>query len=108
VKVVCDARGRALYFSRAPIPWAREWDDRLLAAEPPHFFQHLGLYAYRRDFLLRLATMPPDSVEQVEKLEQLRVLRAGYPILVGRVDEPTIGIDTPDDYRAFVSRRLTR
>ncbi|MBS0208991.1 MAG: 3-deoxy-manno-octulosonate cytidylyltransferase [Planctomycetes bacterium] len=104
VKVVCDSRGRALYFSRAPIPWAREWDDRLLAAEPPHFFQHLGLYAYRREFLLELARLPPAPVEQIEKLEQLRVLHAGFDILVGRVDEPTIGIDTPEDYRAFVER----
>jgi 3-deoxy-manno-octulosonate cytidylyltransferase (CMP-KDO synthetase) len=104
VKVVCDGRGRALYFSRAPIPYPREWDDRLLGAEPPPFLQHVGLYAYRREFLLRLAGLPLTALERIEKLEQLRVLHAGYPILVAVVDEATFGIDTPDDYRAFVER----
>ncbi|MGE0606341.1 MAG: 3-deoxy-manno-octulosonate cytidylyltransferase [Pirellulales bacterium] len=104
VKVVCDSLGRALYFSRSPIPHARTWDDGLLSANPPIYLQHLGLYAYRRDFLLRLAAMPPSRLEQIEKLEQLRVLEAGQTIVVGHVDEPTIGIDTPDDYRAFVER----
>jgi len=104
VKVVFDSGGRALYFSRSPIPHPRQWDDRLLAADPPHFFQHVGLYAYRRDFLLRLAAMPPAPLEKLEKLEQLRVLQAGYAIVVGVVDEKTFGIDTPDDYRAFVEK----
>jgi len=99
--------GRALYFSRSVVPHPREWDDSLLAANPPHFFQHIGLYAYRRKFLLELASLPQSDLEQLEKLEQLRVLHAGYDILVGVVDEPTIGIDTPADYRAFVSRRLS-
>jgi 3-deoxy-manno-octulosonate cytidylyltransferase (CMP-KDO synthetase) len=104
VKVVFDRKGRALYFSRSPIPRAREWDDCLLAADPPHFYQHVGLYAYRREFLLKLAAMPPSTLEQVEKLEQLRVLQAGYEILVGVIDEPTFGIDTPEDYAAFVAK----
>jgi 3-deoxy-manno-octulosonate cytidylyltransferase (CMP-KDO synthetase) len=106
VKVVFDHAGRALYFSRAPIPYARDWDDQLLAAEPPNFFQHIGLYAYRREFLLQLAGMARSSLEKLESLEQLRVLSAGFTILVGIVDEPTKGIDTPEDYRAFVSRVL--
>ncbi len=59
VKVVFDANGRAMYFSRSPIPHARQWDDSLLAADPPHFYQHVGLYAYRREFLLQLAEMKP-------------------------------------------------
>jgi 3-deoxy-manno-octulosonate cytidylyltransferase (CMP-KDO synthetase) len=101
VKVVFDASRRAMYFSRSPIPRAREWDDRLLAAEPPLFHQHVGLYAYRREFLLQLAGMPPSALEKVEKLEQLRVLEAGRSILVGVVDEPTFGIDTPEDYAEF-------
>ncbi len=105
VKVVFDASGRALYFSRSPIPRARQWDDALLTADPPHFFQHVGLYAYRREFLLRLAAMPQSSLEIVEKLEQLRVLQAGYSIIVGVVDEPTFGIDTREDYRAFVAKQ---
>ena len=104
VKVVFDEEGRALYFSRSPIPRARDWDDALLAADPPHFYQHVGLYAYRREFLLKLAAMPPSSLEQVEKLEQLRVLQSGYEILVGVIDDPTFGIDTPEDYAAFVAK----
>lgn len=104
VKVVFDANNRAMYFSRSPIPHARQWDDALLQDEPPHFYQHVGLYAYRREFLLKLAEMKPSSLEQIERLEQLRVLEAGHQILVGVIDEPTIGIDTPEDYRAFVSR----
>ncbi len=102
-----DARrqvGRALYFSRAAIPHAREWDDALLGTNPPHFFQHLGLYAYRREFLLQLAKLPRTPLEKLENLEQLRVLENGHEILVGVVDEPTIGIDTPGDYVAFVKR----
>ena len=104
VKVVFDATGRATYFSRAAIPHARDWDEALLTVEPAVFHQHIGLYAYRRDFLLRLAELPPCTAEQVEKLEQLRVINAGYTIQVGVIDEPTIGIDTPEDYRAFVRR----
>ncbi len=104
VKVVVDQRGRALYFSRSPIPHPRQWEDDLLEAEPPHFYQHVGLYAYRREFLLQLAQMPQSSLEKLEKLEQLRVLEAGYQIVVGVVDEPTFGIDTPEDYRAFVEK----
>lgn len=105
VKVVFDSQGQAMYFSRSPIPHPREWDDSLLSATPPLFYQHVGLYAYRREFLLQLAEMPPAPIEQTERLEQLRVLAAGYTILVGVVDEPTFGIDTPDDYRQFVEQR---
>jgi len=104
VKVVFDASGQALYFSRSVIPHPRQWDDGLLTVSPPRFYQHVGLYAYRRDFLLRLAEMPPSPLEQLEKLEQLRVLEAGERIIVGIVDEPTVGIDTEADYRAFVER----
>jgi 3-deoxy-manno-octulosonate cytidylyltransferase (CMP-KDO synthetase) len=104
VKVVFDARGKARYFSRSPIPHAREWSDDLLTAEPPHFFQHLGLYAYRRPFVLQLAAMPPARVEQIEKLEQLRVLDAGHEIGVGVIPKAPRGIDTPADYAAFVER----
>lgn len=105
VKVVFDGQQRALYFSRSVIPHARAWSDDLLAAEPPHFHQHLGLYAYRRDFLLQIATLPRPAIEQLESLEQLRVLHAGHTILVGSIDEPSIGIDTPGDYREFVARQ---
>jgi 3-deoxy-manno-octulosonate cytidylyltransferase (CMP-KDO synthetase) len=104
VKVVFDCVGRALYFSRRPIPYVQDWDDRLLSADPPHFYQHIGLYAYRRDFLLQIAQLPLSDIERLEKLEQLRVLDAGHAILVGVVDEPSCGIDTPEDYRRFVER----
>jgi 3-deoxy-manno-octulosonate cytidylyltransferase (CMP-KDO synthetase) len=70
----------------------------------PRFYQHVGLYAYRRDLLLQLADMPRSDLEQLENLEQLRALGAGHTILVGVIDEPTVGIDTEKDYRAFVRR----
>jgi 3-deoxy-manno-octulosonate cytidylyltransferase (CMP-KDO synthetase) len=108
VKVVFDARGRALYFSRSPIPHARQWSDELLAADPPHFYLHLGLYAYRREFLLRLASLERTPLEKLENLEQLRVLENGYQIGVGTVEEHAVGIDTPEDYRAFVKRAAKR
>ena len=106
VKVVFDAGYRALYFSRSPIPHARQWEDSLLTDDPPHFYQHIGLYAYRREFLLQLTQLPRSDLEKMESLEQLRVLSAGFTILVGLVSEPTIGIDTEKDYRAFVRRAL--
>jgi 3-deoxy-manno-octulosonate cytidylyltransferase (CMP-KDO synthetase) len=104
VKVVFNSSGKALYFSRAPIPHAREWRDELLNAEPPVFHQHIGLYAYRREFLVQLAQWPRTPLEKLENLEQLRVLEHGHAIFVGVVNEPTIGIDTAEDYRAFVRR----
>jgi 3-deoxy-manno-octulosonate cytidylyltransferase (CMP-KDO synthetase) len=104
VKVVFDAASRALYFSRSPIPHARTWHDSLLTADPANFHQHIGLYAYRRDFLLKLAELPSSQTEQLESLEQLRVLHHGHTLLVGVIDEPTIGIDTPEDYREFLKR----
>lgn len=108
VKVTMDGRGRALYFSRSPIPHARQWDDAYLTSDPPSFHQHVGMYAYRRDFLLQLAGMPRSALEKIENLEQLRVLEAGNEIVVGVIDEPTRGIDTPADYRAFVERWRSR
>jgi len=104
VKVVFDGQGRAIYFSRSAIPHAREWNDSLLEANPAHFHQHIGLYAYRKSFLLNLANFPHTPLERLENLEQLRVLEHGYSIAVGVIDEPTSGIDTPEDYRAFVAR----
>ncbi|MBI2825372.1 MAG: 3-deoxy-manno-octulosonate cytidylyltransferase [Planctomycetia bacterium] len=108
VKVVFDGRGRAMYFSRSPIPYVRDWHDRLLLDQPPNFYQHVGLYAYRREFLLEIAQTLPAKLEQLEKLEQLRVLASGYAIAVGVVDDPTFGIDTAADYQAFVRRVLAR
>ncbi len=104
VKVVCDDHGRALYFSRSPVPHAREWSDALLQRHPPIFLQHMGIYAYRRTILLEMAKWPAATLEDVEKLEQLRLLAAGRSIRVGLRDRAALGIDTPEDYRAFVSR----
>ncbi len=102
VKVVCDATGRALYFSRSPIPFVRDGEPDL-AERPARFLQHLGLYAYRKDFLLHLASRPPEPLEQLEKLEQLRVLSLGQVIRVGLVEHAFPGVDTYDDYQRFVA-----
>lgn len=104
VKVVFDECGSAMYFSRSVIPHPRDWSDTMLTWERPMFYQHVGLYAYRRDFLLQLAALPPSLLEQTEKLEQLRVLEAGYRISVGVTDHQAIGIDTREDYAEFVAR----
>ena len=101
VKVVMDLHGRALYFSRSRIPYVREGASMRM-------WQHVGLYAYRREFLLQLAALPRAGIERIENLEQLRVLDAGHSITCGVIDEPTIGIDTPEDYRAFVERWRSR
>ncbi len=108
VKVVCNRRGHALYFSRSPIPHHRDGLPDPASSSMPLAHLHLGLYAYRREFLLGLASLPASSLEAFEKLEQLRVLEAGYPIAVGIVDEPSVGIDTPEDYRRFVARWRAR
>ncbi|HKB40390.1 MAG TPA: 3-deoxy-manno-octulosonate cytidylyltransferase [Gemmataceae bacterium] len=101
VKVVCDAAGRALYFSRSPIPHVRDGQPDF-GAEPPRFLVHLGLYAYRRPFLFSLAALPPEPLEELEKLEQLRVLALGRRIHVGVVKGAAAGVDTYDDYEQFV------
>ena len=111
VKVVFDAQQRALYFSRSIIPHPREGiqDQHFLRKDgtpsPPLFYQHIGLYAYRREFLLQLSRLPLSDLERMESLEQLRVLHHGYSIRVGVVHEASRGIDTPEDYRKFVEAR---
>ena len=105
VKVVCGSAGQALYFSRCPIPFCRDRNpDELLVSDSP-WRLHLGVYAYRREFLLRLTTLPPSKLERLEKLEQLRVLEAGETIVVGEVAHRSVGIDTPEDYARFVARQ---
>ncbi len=103
VKVVKSTTGRALYFSRSRVPYARDLgsavDDAWLAQNP--CYKHLGLYAYQADFLEKFVAMPPGKLEQIEKLEQLRVLEAGYPIAIDVTADPTIGVDTPEDARKF-------
>lgn len=105
VKVVFDQSGRALYFSRSPIPFVRGASELPVELDPPLFHQHIGLYAYRREFLLQLASIPPSSLEIAEKLEQLRVLESGHAIRVGVIEHAARGIDTPADYEAFLARR---
>ncbi|MCA9257812.1 MAG: 3-deoxy-manno-octulosonate cytidylyltransferase [Planctomycetales bacterium] len=105
VKVVCDEGGRALYFSRSPIPHPREWDESLLVSEPPAFLQHLGIYAYRRALLEKMTSLPPSRLEQIERLEQLRVLECGETIRIAQVAAASRGIDTPADFEAFAARR---
>lgn len=104
-KVVCAANGAAMYFSRCPIPFYRDGEpDELLVGDTP-WRLHLGLYAYRREFLLRLTELPPSRLEKLERLEQLRALESGATIQVGEVAHPAAGIDTPDDYARFVRRQ---
>lgn len=105
VKVVFDSAGRALYFSRSPIPFVR---DTTVGAAEGLFHHHVGIYGYRRDFLLRLSQLPTSPLEQAEKLEQLRVLEAGETIVVGKIDSAAPGIDTSADYAAFVQRSYRR
>jgi 3-deoxy-manno-octulosonate cytidylyltransferase (CMP-KDO synthetase) len=95
VKVVTDAQGNALYFSRCPIPFARDghMDDR------PVYYKHIGLYVYRRDFLLAYPDLPVGPLERAERLEQLRALENGFKIRVVETEYESLGVDTPEDWR---------
>ena len=99
VKVVLDAAGRALYFSRAPLPWWRDGHAQGITALPaPAPLRHIGLYAYRAGFLRSFPALPPSPLEQTESLEQLRVLWHGLRIAVHVSDQPPgPGVDTPQD-----------
>jgi 3-deoxy-manno-octulosonate cytidylyltransferase (CMP-KDO synthetase) len=102
VKVVLDARGYALYFSRAPIPYPRGQDG----AAP---LRHIGIYGYQREALLQLAALPPTPLERSESLEQLRALENGIPIRVLAVERAWVGVDTIEDLQAvdrFLLERL--
>jgi 3-deoxy-manno-octulosonate cytidylyltransferase (CMP-KDO synthetase) len=103
VKLVVDQNDRALYFSRSLIPYDR--DAEMLGTKPTvALLKHPGLYAYRRSFLSRYASLAPTPLERAEKLEQLRVLEHGLPIKIVRAPAPHPGIDTPEQYDAFVKR----
>ncbi len=105
VKAVLGHGGRALYFSRAAIPYVRDGvSESMLANEPPLFWHHVGLYAYRREFLRWFASQAVGRIEEAEKLEQLRALEAGYSIVVVRIDAAPAGIDTQADFDAFAAR----
>src|SRR5262245_15859594 len=109
VKVVVNAAGRALYFSRRTIPYLRDAASRSvgeqLAAFP--FLKHLGIYGYRREALLRLVKFPVSPLEAAEKLEQLRALENGISIAVVKVDYDSVGVDVPADV-ARVQKLLKR
>ena len=97
VKVISDAQDRALYFSRSPIPYIKGKDMRNDGFEDFNFFRHIGLYAYRKDFLLKFIDLPHTPLEIVEGLEQLRALEHGYTIKVIETACEAIGVDTPED-----------
>ncbi len=107
VKVVVNKEGDALYFSRAPLPYMRDLSGGVLdpaealgerwAEIRPRPMKHLGLYAYRREYLDRLSSLPPSGLEEAERLEQLRALEDGARIRVVEVENDSIGVDTPED-----------
>jgi 3-deoxy-manno-octulosonate cytidylyltransferase (CMP-KDO synthetase) len=99
VKVVRGADGDALYFSRAPVPWPRDAFARSREVMPEGaWWRHIGIYGYSVGFLKRFAAMPPGGLEQIEMLEQLRVLEAGHRVAVGITPDPfPPGVDTPED-----------
>jgi len=93
--------GKAIYFSRFPIPYDREKSG---VGNVQQYLRHLGIYAYRKEFLLKITTLPQTPLEKIEKLEQLRAIENGYKILVGKVEHTCDGIDTPEQYAEFVER----
>lgn len=103
VKVVTTKTHRAMYFSRSPIPCHRD-----ASSLKPDYYLHVGIYAYRRDTLIRLAGWKPTPCEQAEKLEQLRALENDVPIGVTVIERTTHGIDTPEQYADFVKRYRDR
>jgi 3-deoxy-manno-octulosonate cytidylyltransferase (CMP-KDO synthetase) len=93
VKVVTDCHGNAIYFSRSPIPYARDSSER------PAYFKHIGLYIYERSFLLAYSDLPVGPLEQAERLEQLRALENGFKIRVVETAYDSLGVDTPEDWQ---------
>jgi 3-deoxy-manno-octulosonate cytidylyltransferase (CMP-KDO synthetase) len=106
VKVVADRAGNAIYFSRAPIPYTRETGGGQAAA----YYKHIGLYVYRRDFLLSYSDLPVGPLERAERLEQLRAIENGHAIRVVETEYESIGVDTPADLervsRLFAASQL--
>lgn len=112
VKVVCTLQGSAMYFSRAPIPWARDTLAKTPGALADNLpaLHHIGLYAYRARFLHTFTQLPPTPIECIEALEQMRALEHGHKIMVHTTEtRPEPGVDTPEDLervRTFVTNRL--
>ncbi len=107
VKAVVSADGRALYFSRAPVPLAFLASSEE-GAGPVDWLQHIGIYAYTREFLLCFAGLEPTALERREKLEQLRALENGYTIRIGKAQGQHMGIDTEEEYTRFVEEEKRR
>lgn len=100
-RVSSNRARRAIYFSRSVIPYDRQAGG---VGSIDNYLQHLGIYAYRKDFLLKITKMLPSMLEKTECLEQLRVIENGYKIIVGIVEKASSGIDTPEQYADFVKR----
>ena len=105
VKVITDCNNKAIYFSRSVIPYDRE---KAGVGDVRNYLRHIGIYAYRKEFLLKITALPQTPLEKLEKLEQLRAIENGYPILVGKVEHICDGIDTPQQYDEFVKRYKKR
>jgi 3-deoxy-manno-octulosonate cytidylyltransferase (CMP-KDO synthetase) len=105
VKVIVGSNDQAIYFSRWPIPYDR---DAAGVGSVRQYLRHLGIYAYRKGFLLKITSLPQTPLEKIEKLEQLRAIENGYSILVGKVKHTCDGIDTPEQYAEFVKRYKRR
>jgi 3-deoxy-manno-octulosonate cytidylyltransferase (CMP-KDO synthetase) len=103
VKVVFDANGKALYFSRSPIPYMRGVDPSVWVTHT-NFYKHIGLYGYQNSILFEITKLSPSRLELAESLEQLRWLEAGFSIQIGITDLETIGIDTPEDLQKISCR----
>lgn len=103
-KVVLDRKGRALYFSRSPLPWPGERPDGAYLRRT-RYYNTVGLYGYRRGFLLTFAALDPTPLERAERLEQLRALEHGYRIMVKETDYAPLGVDVPEDLEK-AERRL--
>ena len=109
VKVVFDYNNFALYFSRSPIPYVRDAKTNLDRIQKAEIFKHIGLYVYRRESLLKFTELTPTDLEQIEKLEQLRMLENGFKIKVVTTDFENLAVDTPDDLqraRLFYERYI--
>jgi 3-deoxy-manno-octulosonate cytidylyltransferase (CMP-KDO synthetase) len=98
VKIVTDRAGDAIYFSRSPIPFLRETGPQEATRQAPVYFKHLGLYVYRRNFLLEYSDLPVGPLERAERLEQLRAIENGFKIRVVETEHESLGVDTPEDW----------
>jgi len=101
VKAIVDKAGRAIYFSRSPIPYDRQAGGVGLGSQ---YLRHMGIYAFRKAFLMTFTALEQGALEKIEKLEQLRAIEHGYTIITGKVGYAWEGIDTPEQYEAFVKR----